>query len=369
MIYNLTDISHLHVELSSKCNAACPQCPRNFYGYTYNAGYKEHNMTLSEAQKIFPIKFLQQLKKIDINGNFGDVVMNPHTVEIVAYFKQWAPRANINISTNGGGQGRAFWQELAKLDIEVFFCLDGLEDTNHLYRQNTVFSTIIKNAQAFINAGGRAGWKMIKFEHNQHQIEACRQKSKDMGFQHFFTMDGGRDHGPVYGPEGDLVHVMKPSVWTGPTDIKEHFKAEATPLLQMQPVEFREQKIREWGGEIKPITCEVQKTKSIYVSSVGEVYPCCYMGFSPTTYKNRGWLGWANSQVAELIFENNALEYDLEHCMEWFTKVSESWEKETFVDGRLSICNQSCGGTKNRTAKNNFVDNSELEFHGAAQHK
>ena len=69
--------------------------------------------------------------------------------------------------------------------------------------------------------------------------------------------------------------------------------------------------------------------------------------------------------MAELIFENNALEHDLEHCMQWFTQVSESWEKATFAEGRLSICNQSCGGTKNRTADNNFVDNSELVFHKA----
>jgi len=98
---------------------------------------------------------------------------------------------------------------------------------------------------------------------------------------------------------------------------------------------------------------------------VGDVYPCCYMGFSPKTFKNRGWLGLVNSQVAELSFENNALDYELDHCMPWFTRVSESWKKRTFAEGRLSICNQSCGGTKNRSADNNFVDNSELVFHKA----
>ena len=365
MIYNLSDVTHLHVEVSSRCNASCPQCPRNFYGYPYNSGYLEHDMTLAEAQKIFPPAFLQQLKRIDINGNFGDIVMSPHALEVAAYFKQWAPTANINVSTNGGARDRAFWTRLAELDIEVFFCLDGLEDTHHLYRQNTVFSTIIKNARTFIDAGGRAGWKMIMFEHNQHQVDACRELSKELGFAHFFTMDGGRDHGPVYNNDGELLHVMKPTKWSGPTELKEHFEVETTPIDQILPVEFRERKIREWGGEVKHITCEVQKTKSIYVSSVGEVYPCCYMGFSPKTFKNRGWLGWANSQVAELIFENNALEHDLDHCMQWFTQVSESWEKATFAEGRLSICNQSCGGTKNRTADNNFVDNSELVFHKA----
>jgi hypothetical protein len=72
------------------------------------------------------------------------------------------------------------------------------------------------------------------------------------------------------------------------------------------------------------------------------------MGFSPKTFKNHpfknhDWLGWANVQVAELIFENNALDHDLEHCMQWFSKVSKSWEKPTYEEGRLSICNHFCG--------------------------
>ena len=161
MIYNLSDVTHLHVEVSSRCNASCPQCPRNFYGYPHNSGYEEHDMTLEEAQKIFPPEFLQQLKRIDINGNFGDIVMSPHALDVAAYFKQWAPTANINVSTNGGARDRAFWTRLAELDIEVFFCLDGLEDTHHLYRQNTVFSTIIKNAKTFIDAGGDVRRRLV----------------------------------------------------------------------------------------------------------------------------------------------------------------------------------------------------------------
>ena len=35
---------------------------------------------------------------------------------------------------------------------QVDFNIDGLEDTNHLYRRNTDFNKIINNAQAFIGA-------------------------------------------------------------------------------------------------------------------------------------------------------------------------------------------------------------------------
>ena len=91
MIYSVDQIQHLHLEISSLCNAACPLCPRNFWGYEYNAGYKEHNMTLAEAQKRFSIEFVKQLRHLVINGNFGDAVMNPDPVPIVNYLNLIIP--------------------------------------------------------------------------------------------------------------------------------------------------------------------------------------------------------------------------------------------------------------------------------------
>ncbi len=78
-------IRDVHLEISSLCNAACPWCPRNFWGYPYNGGYPETHMTLTQAKKIFSESFLQQLDSININGNFGDIVMNPQGADIVEY--------------------------------------------------------------------------------------------------------------------------------------------------------------------------------------------------------------------------------------------------------------------------------------------
>ena len=84
---SFNEVEHVHLEISSMCNASCACCPRNFWGYPYNAGYPEVNMTLSQAQHIFTVEFLQQLNKIGINGNFGDIVMNPESADIVDYFR------------------------------------------------------------------------------------------------------------------------------------------------------------------------------------------------------------------------------------------------------------------------------------------
>ena len=99
------------------------------------------------------------------------------------------------MNTNGSARTQDWWRDLAKTigtDGYVIFSIDGLEDTNYLYRKNTVWEKIIDNAKAFIDAGGIAHWEYIVFEHNQHQIEEARRLSEQMGFQKFQVKTSSR---------------------------------------------------------------------------------------------------------------------------------------------------------------------------------
>jgi hypothetical protein len=55
-----------------------------------------------------------------------------------------------------------------------------------------------------------------------------------------------------------------------------------------------------------------------------------------------------NDELSKLVKENNALEYDLEHCLEWFESVEESWKKTSIAEGRLYQCVDTCNKV-NRT--------------------
>ena len=94
---------------------------------------------------------------------------------------------------------------------------------------------------------------------------------------------------------------------------------------------------------VKNITCEVKKSKSIYVTSTGEVYPCCYTGFYPRTYGHGQYYEVVNQQLRDIIKPNNALETSLQESITWFDSVEESWNKSNFKQGRLLICNDVCG--------------------------
>src|SRR5210317_850320 len=110
------DIKHVELELSSYCNANCPLCPRNLFGYTYNTGYTAKHLTLAEVKQILEPEFILQLDKVTFEGNYGDPLMNPELLDIVNYINK-----PIELFTNASMQTKTFWQKLAKTKTTVYF--------------------------------------------------------------------------------------------------------------------------------------------------------------------------------------------------------------------------------------------------------
>lgn len=328
------EIRDVHLEISSKCNAACPMCPRNFRGYPYNDGYPETNLTLSQVKHIFNPDFVAQLNKIRINGNYGDIVMNPEGADIVEYLRSCNQNMILTVSTNGSARKAEFWQRLAAAGARVLFCLDGLDDTHHLYRQNTSWKTIIRNANVFIQAGGDATWKFIEFDHNIHQVDACEQLAAQLGFASFQRVNHNRNIGPAFDKKGNLSHVI--GKYQGTTEFKVLFHHKKTDLVLLEDITpGRTPKTK--------ITCETMEQKSIYIAANGDVYPCCWTGFYPKTYGHGEYHQAVNAQLAPLINGNNALENSLEDCIIWFKKVKTAWNHSKYEQGRLIACDDNCG--------------------------
>lgn len=328
------DIKDVHLEISTICNASCPWCPRNFWGYPFNGGYPETVMTLSNAKQIFQESFIRQLESIRVNGNFGDIVMNPQSPDILEFFRTCNQKLVITVNTNGGARTPEFWQRLAYLGCRVRFAIDGLEQTHALYRQNTVWNTVINNAKIFIQAGGYAVWQMIKFKHNYQEIEQCRDMAFQLGFMEFDLIDQGRDTAPVFDQKGNLTHVL--GDYTGETRFEILWHKKQTDEVLLEDI------VRDRTPKDK-ISCETKRLKSIYIAANGDVSPCCYLGFYPATYGKGQYHQAANQQLKSLIRKNNALEYPLQQCVEWFHEVETSWQQRKYEQGRLVICDDNCG--------------------------
>ena len=48
----LHEITRVQIELTTRCNARCPMCMRNYRGYDYNAGYPVTELTFEQFTKI-----------------------------------------------------------------------------------------------------------------------------------------------------------------------------------------------------------------------------------------------------------------------------------------------------------------------------
>ena len=118
------------------------------------------------------------------------------------------------------------------------------EDTNHIYRRNTVWSKIMENAQAFIDAGGSAHWDMLIYEHNQHQVQLAQDLAKNMGFSWFRAKVSKRF---VSTP----VEFLKP------------------------PLGYALPNVNDSAG---PINCHALNEHSIYIAADGSRLPCCWFG-------------------------------------------------------------------------------------------
>ena len=325
----LSEIRRVHVELTTRCNARCPMCMRNYRGMDYNSGYPDTELTLTQFQHIIdPV--IHQLTHANFNGNLGDFASAQDALEIVEYLV--AHNIIININTNGSLRNNDWWRRLARPGVTIGFALDGLADTHALYRQDTDWNRIIAHAQAFITAGGRAVWRFVPFDHNKHQENQCQQLAKDMGFVKFENIYDGRDSGPVFSRTGEYSHSIGTD--SGPADHVPQIK----DLVQSHITWFDQRTVQSHKDvpDLK-LRCQHKIKQEIYITADGSVYPCCYLGFYPDTMHHPG-----NSQTKQLVRENNALEYELAHCLDWFDSVEQTWARDSIADGRLYQCVNSC---------------------------
>jgi len=379
MLYKYNDIKTVHLEVTDKCNAACPMCARNINGGEDNPQLPEVELSLDDVKTMFPIEFIKQLDRLYMCGNYGDPIAAKDTLEIFQYFREHNSKMMLSLHTNGSAKSTEWWTNLAKVlgtKGYVVFSVDGLEDTNHLYRQNTVFSKIMTNAQAFIDAGGRARWDYIVFAHNEHQVEEAEELSKKMKFEKFQFKKSARFYSNATGVTKEMHQAANRKGLTTllqpPTNPKYRNSAlqELSKIAKAtNEVKFLPSKSSDLTGHLgrqvfhiaedkktamekywdtSSIKCKVAEEKSIYISAEGVVQPCCW-----TAGQMYVWY-WEpeSSQIWDLINtvgkDNiNAKNKPLQQIVDglFFQElIPDSWNKSSCATGKLAVCAKTCGG-------------------------
>jgi MoaA/NifB/PqqE/SkfB family radical SAM enzyme len=313
---NISSIQSLELELTSRCNAACPQCPR----ITEHDFKKEldHNreITVENLKDWLPKELLDNLNKIIFKGTFSDPLISKHFVDIVEWFKVNSKSAKILIHTNGSLRNKDFWKWLAlslPTSSEVIFAIDGLEDTHSLYRINTDYNKIINNAKIFIENGGQAVWQFIIFKHNEHQIIQAKNLSEELGFKRFFTMHSDRAFDNDSTKNYNSVKSLTKNI-------------ERKNIIE---------NITE-----KNVICKSLEKKEIFINWDGEVFPCCMTSIFSTKAKNYFDFVLWKKHILQNDFTNNSLQHHtLNEILQFFNKFYATIEQEP----KLRVCAKYCG--------------------------
>ena len=61
VMYETEHVRRLHIELSSKCNASCPACSRNFSGGLTVPGLELTELSLHDIKRMVPVEIASNL--------------------------------------------------------------------------------------------------------------------------------------------------------------------------------------------------------------------------------------------------------------------------------------------------------------------
>ena len=171
----------MHLELTTRCTLACPGCPRTWFEKQFNRPFPKQDLDLDQLAAFLDCDSGRNIQHFSFNGNHGDPIYYPELLTLMA---QYRSRARYSMSTNGSYQTPRFWHEFSELlekKDTVYFSIDGLENSNHLYRRNADWPTVMAGLDIVRKSPARVVWKSLIFRYNQHQIEQMRQRAEDLG--------------------------------------------------------------------------------------------------------------------------------------------------------------------------------------------
>ena len=342
-------VRQVEVALTTICNAACPQCPRNIYGGKTIDNLPNVSWDIDSFKNTFTAQVLNHIEHIYFCGTYGEPLACKDLLAICKYVKQVSPKIKLGIHTNGGLKGPDIFKKLASYVDTLAFGIDGLADTNHIYRRNVVYSKIMANATAFIQAGGHAEWDFIVFRHNQHQVETARALSKELGFANFNVKRTSRFFNkahklvssvPVQNTKGEYEYSIY-----APTDMQ-YYNSNLDIWQDLNVKDYL---------QTTCISCNSMNNNLIYIDESGYVFPCGWT--SDRLYGYEAEQTPDHKKIKQMmddagIANTNVHHNSLENIVNgpWLQMIKDSWKNEN----RLERCAVMCGSKVNLIGEQNI---------------
>jgi MoaA/NifB/PqqE/SkfB family radical SAM enzyme len=394
-LYDYENIRHVQVELTANCNAMCPGCDRFIDTKTadkQNLEAGELNPTIKPFQgrrghmefrafkNLFTPNFTPRLDVVEYNGTWGDFMLHPDVFKFTEYLTTVkGPTTGWEVATNGGLHDEAWWQEVARYQHEfyrpnsrVIFGIDGVDDESHqMYRRGVNFDKLIRNAKAFIDAGGRAAWQWIEFDHNAHLTDQAMDMAVDLGFEQFLARSNRASRLVAQkvvsnlennGSEVNRVVIKTPTSEKQKKRLKYKNNVDGTLVYGIDNQimsENVEKKVSKYSSESEYrdktcITCRWGSARKINVEFNGLVHPCCHLNHYMSGWRDQ-WVSTAlhgkEYEVLTSKYEdefNNLYHHKIDEILshDFYKKdLYDSWKNTTknLNNPKLNACIDNCG--------------------------
>lgn len=262
---SLFDPSNIKVfmDISTYCNAGCPQCHRtNKNGLQKVDWLPLIQWSLDDFKKAFPVEELDNVVQFKFCGTWGDPIMNKSIFSIAEYIIKNSKKPMIGIDTNGSIRDEDWWWDLGVLcgnRLKVVFAVDGTTQEMHeRYRRFTDLKKVLSNMHMLSQTQAKVYTQTIIFQHNHDVREDIMKLCIDNGSisHEFVTSDrfGGATE-DSYIDENGQKHILQ--------------KVESLPrgIIAGTNKSVLDEKIKcRWA----------LPRNEVVVNPDGQVVPCCY---------------------------------------------------------------------------------------------
>lgn len=177
------NIDMIQLETTSRCSLQCLSCQRK-----YKTKYFKDDLKPDIIKDIF---FTKNWYKVIDCGRFGDTVYYKYLDELLDILLDSSIQFyEFNLAATGRGEKwwSNFLQRLQKIkysgtEIIINFGIDGLRDTNSIYRVNQNFDEIFNAMLYAKDLGLLVKWQFIPFSHNEHQLPKIKAIAHELGIE------------------------------------------------------------------------------------------------------------------------------------------------------------------------------------------
>lgn len=309
-IFEQSSMNRLHIEPTNRCILECPACPRTQWKELLKSPVPKADLDLVAFESFLDCDGGREIQRFDLCGDYGDPIYYPQLFEFLEKFRS---SRSFHITTNGSRKNKEFWQRLSSIldkQDQITFSIDGLEDTNHLYRINSDWPSIMLGLDTMLAGRANVQWKTIIFAYNYQQLDQIKKiaESKGATFTAVKTHRFGKDWliPPEHLVENEFLYRLE---YSNPDN-----KLLISPRCNQE----------------KTVTCD------------GYLFPCDWIRNPRTLYKSELWKH-RSRWLEKLHIRNTNFDEAMKVVNDWANHVRENSVKgQTVPDLCKMKCRQGC---------------------------